>query len=198
MCRCAVFEHRLPELLSQMGVDRAILSSKPPHMLLTGLLLLTPGALCWAVDALERVVTRYLWHKPEPKFLWLAYGYMPLVWAATLAHYLDLALPEAGRILPVRPRTIIDGPQVLDTYTYTYLRHSVHVHPCIRSSDISRQSLHGHIFIPSADGHIQLQRVHLGYATIIWISMCVPKRIKKSHVVFWARVAPSRPVILAR
>ena len=31
----------------------------------------------------------------------LAYGYLPLVWAANLSHYLLLFLGEAGRILPV-------------------------------------------------------------------------------------------------
>ena len=31
----------------------------------------------------------------------VAYGYLPLVWAATLSHYLLLFLGEAGRILPV-------------------------------------------------------------------------------------------------
>ena len=38
-----------------------------------------------------------------PPFLSLAYGYMPLVWGATLAHYLPMALTEVGRALPVRP-----------------------------------------------------------------------------------------------
>ncbi len=40
--------------------------------------------------------------RPSGKnFLELAYGYMPLVWAGTLAHYLPLFLGEAGRLLPV-------------------------------------------------------------------------------------------------
>ena len=34
-------------------------------------------------------------------FLELAYGYMPLVWAGTLAHYLLPFFSEAGRLLPV-------------------------------------------------------------------------------------------------
>ena len=34
-------------------------------------------------------------------FMEVAYGYLPLVWAATLSHYLLLFLGEAGRILPV-------------------------------------------------------------------------------------------------
>ena len=35
-------------------------------------------------------------------FVGMAYGYLPLVWAGTLAHYLLLWCEEAGRILPVR------------------------------------------------------------------------------------------------
>ena len=34
-------------------------------------------------------------------FVKLAYGYLPLVWAANLAHYLRLGLQEGGRIIPV-------------------------------------------------------------------------------------------------
>ena len=36
-------------------------------------------------------------------FLEAAYGYLPLVWGITLAHYLLPFLREAGNILPVRP-----------------------------------------------------------------------------------------------
>jgi hypothetical protein len=36
-----------------------------------------------------------------PEFVTLAYGYLPLVWAANLAHYLRLGLLEGGRIIPV-------------------------------------------------------------------------------------------------
>ncbi|MEL6460520.1 MAG: sigma 54-interacting transcriptional regulator [Cyanobacteria bacterium J06621_15] len=47
--------------------------------------------------------------KPKP-FLELAYGYLPLVLGGSLAHYLRLALNEAGRILPVTFATIgLDG-----------------------------------------------------------------------------------------
>lgn len=38
-------------------------------------------------------------------FLELAYGYLPLVWAGTLAYYLDNAFEEAGLILPVAAST---------------------------------------------------------------------------------------------
>jgi hypothetical protein len=37
---------------------------------------------------------------PKP-FLEVAYGYLPLVWGATLAHYLLPLLSEAGQIIPV-------------------------------------------------------------------------------------------------
>jgi hypothetical protein len=40
----------------------------------------------------------------------LAYGYLPLVWGATLAFYLQSLLEEAGRILPVTAATFgFDG-----------------------------------------------------------------------------------------
>lgn len=39
-------------------------------------------------------------HKPRP-FIALAYGYLPLVLGSSLAHYLDLGLSEAGRVMPV-------------------------------------------------------------------------------------------------
>ena len=39
---------------------------------------------------------------PKPKsFVELAYGYLPLVLAGNLAHYLRLGLSEGGRLLPV-------------------------------------------------------------------------------------------------
>lgn len=39
--------------------------------------------------------------RPPQAFLQLAYGYLPLVWAGTLTHYLPAFLLQAGRILPV-------------------------------------------------------------------------------------------------
>jgi hypothetical protein len=47
--------------------------------------------------------------KPRP-FIQLAYGYLPLVLGANLAHYLRLFLNEAGRILPFSFATFgLDG-----------------------------------------------------------------------------------------
>ena len=42
---------------------------------------------------------------PIKPFVDLAYGYLPLVWAGTLAYYLRYGLTEAGRILPVAAAT---------------------------------------------------------------------------------------------
>ena len=39
-------------------------------------------------------------------FIEVAYGYLPLVWGITLAHYLLPLFDEAGRILPVRPGAV--------------------------------------------------------------------------------------------
>ncbi|KAK9840246.1 hypothetical protein WJX74_006102 [Apatococcus lobatus] len=44
--------------------------------------------------------------RPPQAFLQLAYGYLPLVWAGTLTHYLPAFLLQAGRILPVVSRTV--------------------------------------------------------------------------------------------
>ena len=40
--------------------------------------------------------------KNAKPFMEVAYGYLPLVWGITLAHYLLPFLGEAGNILPVR------------------------------------------------------------------------------------------------
>ena len=47
-------------------------------------------------------------------FVEVAYGYLPLVWGITLAHYLLPLLSEAGQILPVRPTTnsYLSGAQI--------------------------------------------------------------------------------------
>lgn len=55
-------------------------------------------------------------------FLYLAYGYVPLVWAGTLAHYLEPLLGEAGKLLPVgthvRPRGAWGTPLAADCWTW--------------------------------------------------------------------------------
>ena len=43
------------------------------------------------------------WPQPAP-FITLGYGYLPLVWGTTLAHYEEPLLAEGGRILQVTIR----------------------------------------------------------------------------------------------
>lgn len=54
------------------------------------------------LEALASAESRARTQPALPPFLDLAYGYMPLCWGATLAHYLPLLLTEVGRFLPVR------------------------------------------------------------------------------------------------
>jgi hypothetical protein len=49
------------------------------------------------IRLVHQLKTRF---KPR-SFVELAYGYLPLVLAGNLAHYLNLGLGEAGKILPV-------------------------------------------------------------------------------------------------
>lgn len=102
----AVYVHRLPDLLEQLGLQDSLLDSTPMHMALTAGLLILPGLLAWGVDAAGRLIPVKEASRPRP-FLTIAYGYMPLVWAATLAHYLDFGMTEAGQVLRVSPHLLL-------------------------------------------------------------------------------------------
>jgi transcriptional regulator with AAA-type ATPase domain/NAD-dependent dihydropyrimidine dehydrogenase PreA subunit len=93
----AVFLHRLPEIEAQWGWTLH-LEHFGVHTGVSALALLVPGAIALLAHQLMRLLNRTL--KPRP-FVELAYGYLPLVLAANLAHYLRLGLTEAGRIMPV-------------------------------------------------------------------------------------------------
>lgn len=92
-----VYLHRLPELQSVVGLNLD-LAQFWPHLGLSFLALIVPA--CVTLLAYAGI---WLFHgslKPR-SFVELAYGYLPLVLGANLAHYLLLGLGEAGRILPV-------------------------------------------------------------------------------------------------
>jgi transcriptional regulator with AAA-type ATPase domain/NAD-dependent dihydropyrimidine dehydrogenase PreA subunit len=93
----AVFLHRLPELEQRFDWNLH-LDHFGIHAGISLLVLLVPIAMAIAAHALIRLLNRST--KPRP-FLELAYGYLPLVLGANLAHYLRLGLTEAGRIVPV-------------------------------------------------------------------------------------------------
>jgi transcriptional regulator with AAA-type ATPase domain/NAD-dependent dihydropyrimidine dehydrogenase PreA subunit len=95
-----VFLHRLPELQNELGLA-VDLTQFLPHLGLSLVALSIPAAI-----PLIAYGGMQLWHRviksPKPRsFVELAYGYLPLVLAANLAHYLRLGLGEGGRILPV-------------------------------------------------------------------------------------------------
>lgn len=91
----AVVLHRLPEIQQQFGWNLH-LENFGSHAIVSVLALLLPGGVALLAHACLRLLTS----KPRP-FLELAYGYLPFVLGATLAHYLRLGLTEAGQIVPV-------------------------------------------------------------------------------------------------
>ncbi len=92
-----VFLHRLPEIQARLGL-KLDLTQFLPHLGLSLAALIVPTAVPFVAYGLMKLFSRSV--KPRP-FVELAYGYLPLVLGANLAHYLRLGLGEAGRILPV-------------------------------------------------------------------------------------------------
>lgn len=101
------FLHRLPEIEQAVAWPAATFGA---HLGLAIAILLIAAAvplaahgLMWLVYAGTKTWSRAC--KPRP-FIQLAYGYLPLVLGANLAHYWRLFLSEAGRILPVTWATL--------------------------------------------------------------------------------------------
>ncbi|WP_421658481.1 sigma 54-interacting transcriptional regulator [Leptothermofonsia sp. ETS-13] len=93
----AVFLHRLPEIEGQFGWDLD-LDHFGIHTGVSVLALMVPAAIALLAHTFTRLTQQS--SKPQP-FVELAYGYLPLVLGANLAHYLRLGLTEMGRIIPV-------------------------------------------------------------------------------------------------
>jgi transcriptional regulator with AAA-type ATPase domain/NAD-dependent dihydropyrimidine dehydrogenase PreA subunit len=100
----AVFLHHLPEINSQLqlGLNLANFWS---HSLLAILALFFPIVIPLLGYALVRITFSIFTNFKPRSFLTLAYGYLPLVLTANLAHYLQLGLGEAGKIIPVTMAT---------------------------------------------------------------------------------------------
>ncbi len=97
-----VFLHRLPEIEAVLGINLH-LEQVAAHGIVSLLALGFPAAIALAAQPASR------WLHGGAKsfnFVRLAYGYLPLVWGGSLAHYLRLGLSEAGRILPVTFATV--------------------------------------------------------------------------------------------
>ncbi|EDX77333.1 Sigma-54 interaction domain family [Coleofasciculus chthonoplastes PCC 7420] len=102
-----VFLHRLPELNQQLNLHLD-LSQFVTHawfsLAVLSLPALIPLIAYGGIQLTYRLIQTLNLTIPNPKprsLIELAYGYLPLVLAANLAHHLRLGLTEAGRILPV-------------------------------------------------------------------------------------------------
>ena len=98
-----VFLHRLPEISVRLGLDLH-LDRFSNHVLVSLMALTIPLAIPLFAQSLERIIGINRKYSPR-KFIEVAYGYLPLVLAGNLAHYLRLGLNEGGRILPVTMAT---------------------------------------------------------------------------------------------
>jgi transcriptional regulator with AAA-type ATPase domain/NAD-dependent dihydropyrimidine dehydrogenase PreA subunit len=100
----AVFLHRLPEIESRLGWSLP-LEDFSSHLLISLAALSLPAILPILGLLLMRIAAKWISKCKPRKFVELAYGYLPLVLAGNLAHYLRLGLQEGGRILPVTVAT---------------------------------------------------------------------------------------------
>jgi hypothetical protein len=106
----AVYLHRLPEIQTRWGLSLPV-DHLAGHSLVSVMLLALPAGLPLVLEGLYRLGQRIDPSLAARSFVKLAYGYLPLVWAANLAHYLRLGLLEGGRVLPVLGQTLgLDAP----------------------------------------------------------------------------------------
>lgn len=97
-----IFLHRLPELNNHLGINLH-LDEFLPHALVSVAVLGFAALIPLLSGAIARMLSPSL---KSRSFLELMYGFLPLVWAGNLAHYIPLGLGEAGRILPVTWATV--------------------------------------------------------------------------------------------
>ncbi|MDJ0746372.1 MAG: sigma 54-interacting transcriptional regulator [Xenococcaceae cyanobacterium MO_167.B27] len=98
-----VFLHRLPEIETRFNLDLS-LELFTNHSLVAVATLILPIIFPLLAQVAINLLCKIKQVKPK-NFIQLAYGYLPLVLAGNLAHYLRLGLTEGGRILPVTMAT---------------------------------------------------------------------------------------------
>ena len=99
-----VFLHHLPEIETKLGLDLH-LEQFTTHTFISIAVLSLPVILPLLGQMSIELFARINNKRKVPEFIELAYGYLPLVLAGNLAHYLYLGLGEGGRILPVAMAT---------------------------------------------------------------------------------------------
>jgi hypothetical protein len=104
-----IFLHRLPEISTRLGLNLH-LEQFGYHAVVSVIALSLPIIIPLLAQNVNELVGKFN-HKYKPRrFVEVAYGYLPLVLAGNLAHYLRLGLSEGGRILPVTMATFgLDG-----------------------------------------------------------------------------------------
>jgi len=115
-----VFLHRLPELQAELGLS-VDLHQFLPHLGFSVAALSIPATIpliaYGGILLFQRLGNALKWSLPKPRpFIELAYGYLPLVLAGNLAHYLRLGLGESGQILPVMFATFGLGGEGLPVF----------------------------------------------------------------------------------
>ncbi|MGL4880997.1 MAG: 4Fe-4S binding protein, partial [Waterburya sp.] len=99
-----IFLHRLPEISTRLGFNLH-LEQFGYHAVVSVIALSLPIIIPLLAQNVNELVGKFN-HKYKPRrFVEVAYGYLPLVLAGNLAHYLRLGLTEGGRILPVTMAT---------------------------------------------------------------------------------------------
>jgi transcriptional regulator with AAA-type ATPase domain/NAD-dependent dihydropyrimidine dehydrogenase PreA subunit len=92
-----IFLHRLPELQTLLALNLH-LTEFWPHLGVSVAVLAIAASIPLVAHGCIYLSQRTL---KSRSFIELAYGYLPLVLGGNLAHYLQLGLGEAGKILPV-------------------------------------------------------------------------------------------------
>ncbi|MDA0266446.1 MAG: sigma 54-interacting transcriptional regulator [Cyanobacteria bacterium] len=100
----AVFLHRLPEVQARLAMALEM-QNFWVHGWMAIALLSLPTLLPLLAHGALQLVCRLTGRGKTRPWVELAYGYLPLVLLATLAHYLHLGLTEAGTLLPVGAAT---------------------------------------------------------------------------------------------
>lgn len=104
-----VFLHRLPEIAVKIGINPH-LERFGNHALGAIIALSLPVVVPLVAQLIMQLVGKINPQYQPRQFKELAYGYLPLVLAGNLAHYLRLSLGEGGKIIPVTMATFgLDG-----------------------------------------------------------------------------------------
>lgn len=101
----AVYLHRLPEIQRWLGWDLPLANGALHALIAFGVLILPAIAPLLAQATMHFLYSLRSDPKPRP-LIQLVYGYLPLVWAANLAHFLKLGLNEGGQVFAMIPTTL--------------------------------------------------------------------------------------------